>query len=496
MTALLAVAFFFHAEPLDMPGAEAYLVTEPSGERRLEDRYDELDLWTSRAVLGRWSDDTGRMLAVSRLREAAPRFAGGSMTREKYVSNVALIDRKKGDAQRAEAIARLSPFPLPEEPASPRQEIRGMESVLYWHGTNTASLVCSFLPVGAPDWYLAVWDLAEGDEIAVSRDVFEEEFLARWDEIVERDLRSEADTLDPDLVKAAARAERREVRARERALPRRPADRAAAALKRERDLLRADARHSVTNYLDWHVAEAEEFSVLDDLPSNSRAFVTALTNELGVMRAKYAAAVPSPVVTSNVLAVARIYRDRTEYLEALEANDVEGIEWSAAHWSPRRREVVAYLPPDGAGELLKTIRHEAFHQYLSYACSMISASPWLNEGYAQYFEDESSADWGIEVDLEQVAEMLPAVLAMDYDQFYDGSDAARSLKYRVAWSIAYFLEKGAPKVRFDPFKDLKRKYVDALLKNHDMRAATAVAFGTRDDLKLFVSEWKKFWKNM
>ena len=44
--------FFVTADPLDMPRAEAFLVRD-SGTMRLEDRYDRLDLWTSRAVLGR-----------------------------------------------------------------------------------------------------------------------------------------------------------------------------------------------------------------------------------------------------------------------------------------------------------------------------------------------------------------------------------------------------------------------------------------------------------
>ena len=42
---LLAAAMFLRAAPLDMPRAEAYLVTEPSGAMRLEDRYDEFELW-------------------------------------------------------------------------------------------------------------------------------------------------------------------------------------------------------------------------------------------------------------------------------------------------------------------------------------------------------------------------------------------------------------------------------------------------------------------
>ena len=150
----------------------------------------------------------------------------------------------------------------------------------------------------------------------------------------------------------------------------------------ERNLLRRDAHHSIAAYANWHFTGAEEFAVLDDLPS--RSFVETLTNDFPVMRAKYAAALPTPLNGSNVLCVARIYATRDEYLDALETDGITNMTWSAAYWSPQRRELVAYLPPDGGQELLRTIRHEAFHQYLSYATSMISASAWLNEGYAQY----------------------------------------------------------------------------------------------------------------
>ena len=66
MLILAASLFFAHPTPLDMPRAEAYLVRE-GGVRRLEDRFNTLDLWTSRAVLGRWEDDDGRAFMVAKL---------------------------------------------------------------------------------------------------------------------------------------------------------------------------------------------------------------------------------------------------------------------------------------------------------------------------------------------------------------------------------------------------------------------------------------------
>lgn len=472
MLLLAATLWFAQPAPLDMPRAEAYLVKDSEGDLWLEDRYDELDLWTGRTVLARWNDREGRQLTVSKLETTAPLFAGQTMTRERFASALEPLPPKRLDL-RDQAIARLSPFALPEEPDSPRQDLHGFSKVQYLHGTNTSAVVCAFLPEKAPAWYLAVWHLLPEDDIDTAVESFEDDFLAKWDVRKKEGLRAETGA---EAQKKMARPHRR---------PR----------YEERDLLRADAVHSVTNYPNWHVTASTEFVVLDDLPADNAA-VAALTNELTVMRAKYAATVPSPVKGSNVLAVARIFKDRDEYLMALDDNDVEGMEWSAAYWNSLQRELVAYLPSGGSRELMKTFRHEAFHQYLSYACSMIPTSPWLNEGYAQYFEDENATDWGLEVDLDQLADLLPAVMRMGYGAFYSGSSAERQLKYRMVWSMAYFLEKGAPKVRFEPFKDVKKTYVESLLRHQDPVRATAEAFGTEDNFKKFIAEWKKFWASM
>ncbi len=148
---------------------------------------------------------------------------------------------------------------------------------------------------------------------------------------------------------------------------------------------------------------------------------------------------------------------------------------------------------------MRTIRHEAFHQYLSYASSMITVSPWLNEGYAQYFEDEQSADWGEGFDMtdenvDRMAAAIPGILLMDYERFYDGSDLERRFKYRLAWSVVRFIEKGADEVRLKPFAGLKERYMETLLETHDMRQATSAAFKDADLLKKFIAEWKKFWR--
>ena len=453
-----------------MPRAQAFLVKE-NKLLRLEDRFDKTDLWISRSVDGLWRDDDGREFMLATLGVVAPPIAGDKpVTRSDYVSETSAIERKD-EKELFVAIDNLSPIAPSEEFARPRQMPRGYKDVRYYQGTNESAIVCAFLPEKSERWYLASWTLALEDVYGDSLKTFEDEFLMK------RDTWPKGYAVEDE--KASAK---RNKNAKDKEPP------------NERELLRADARHSVALYDNWRVTDGDEFTVLDDI-GNASSFTVSVTNDLKRMRAAYAATVPSPIDGSNVLAVARIFASREEYLDALEANDHGDIEWSAAYWSPQRRELVAYLPPDGSEKLNETIRHEAFHQYLSYATSMIPTSPWFNEGYAQYFENgPDGPDFVDPADLGQFADQLPALMAMDYDEFYAGTDLGRRLKYRLALTIAVFLEKGAPEVRFEPFKDVKRDYVNALIKTKDMRKATAAAFKTEDNMKLFVREWTKYWK--
>lgn len=481
---ILAASLIFTAPvPLDMPRAEAYLVRE-GGRLTLEDRFNTMDLWVSQAVDGRWVDDDGRVFLLAHLDVAPPATAAAresSVTRKDYAEGRVSIDKRDMKAVRS-AVEALSPVETPEKETRPRSLPRGFKDVDYWQGTNTSAIVCAFLPEKSEVWRLATWQLADGDDFGEAMERFE-------DELFRGDCPAAVAARSPMLASKRPR----------------------GAEASERELLRADARHSVAAYEDWNATDAKEFTILDDLGKDS-AFVVAVTNDLPVMRAKYAETLPTGIDGSNVLCVARIFASRSEYVDAMEAGGVSNMAWSAAYWCPQRRELVAYRPPPGASgssndELLRTFRHEAFHQYLSYAVSMMSASPWLNEGYAQFFEGgvpdpkrrPSKEDWGAEnaslEDLERLATMLPALLMMDYEEFYGGTDADRRLKYHLALSVAIFLEYGTGKIRFDPFKNLKRDYFKGLFETKDMRKATAAAFGRKEKLDLFVAEWLKFWKN-
>ena len=482
---ILAVLSLFFTEPapLDMPRAEAYLVRE-NGAMRLEDRYDRNELWASQAVVGRWMDADGRIFTLANLDWKAPSVElDETVTRAVYAAKRAPMKRVRATggfpSAFRQAVAELSPCPVVDRPRPSRQLPHGFRDVCYWQDpTNYTTVVCTFRREGDESWHLATWALAEGDDYVLKMDAFDRQFLRReFGEFLSARFPGQP---EPHV----------------RCRPERGGA-ASSVQPSERELLRADARHAVAAYPNWHFTGAEEFAILDDLPE--RGFVSTLTNDLAVMRAKYAAALPTFLDGSNVLSVVRLYADREEYLGALALDGATNLFWTAAYWCPSRRELVAHLSAGGERELMRTVRHEAFHQYLSYATAMTPVSPWLNEGYAQYFEDEASGSWGEGLDVtdefvDRMAANLPALLAMDYEAFYEGDDFDRLCKYRAAWSVVRFIEKGADKVRLKPFAGLKERYMRELVETHDMRRATAVAFRNADTLGLFVDEWKKFWK--
>ena len=453
--------FFVHSAPLEMPRAEAYLCHEGKN-YYLEDRYNVLDLWTSQAVVGSWYDDDGRTFTWAKLEYELPPFLDDVKTRFDYESGKTKINLKRPDKV-FDAIEAVVPFEIDEKFEEPHQLPRHFQEVRYY-GTNTNVVVCAFLPEKAkgraaaePCWQVCVWD-------GGTREEFEKEWFGDFKPCRGGEV---------EKVGSARRADRT-----------------------ERELLKRDVEHSVSAYDEWHFTDAGEFVVVDDLAA-SREFVTTLTNELTKARAEYMKVMPCPLSGTNTLAVIRIYHDREEYL----AIAGEEMAWTAAYWSPVRREIVAYLPEGDEAKLLKTMRHEAFHQYLSYGASMIAASPWINEGYAEWFEDSCASlsgvrgapalPWTTTEEVEVAAMYLPTLLGMDYEMFY-GEAAERN--YVLAKSVAYFLENGADEVRFKPFATMKADYLQALIETKDMKKATAAAFGSVERLKLFVNEWSKFYK--
>ena len=463
------------ADPMEMPKAEAYLVTD-DGKNRLEDRFDTFDLWMALTVRGRWRDASGNEFCIARIVAELPYYQmSTTSTRAKFRKSLKPLG-VKDDAKRDEAVFALSPVDV-GCPVRPRRSgQRNLIELLRYPATNDNVLVYAFRPRTpeareTPNWYFVSVVGASGEDTKELRESVEDAFL---DEVYLPALRSRGD-LPPPVPDDAD----------------------------ETMLLRDDYRRSVVNYSEWHFTSSGDLMIADDLDSQFRApFISTLTNELPRLRREYAEAMPSRLYEAFHPAAIRVFRSREEYLAYV------GVEakWTAALWSSERRELVLYLSENGVENLLRTVWHEAFHQYLSYACSMISASPWINEGHAELFEHahfdskgklvfEQTYEYSqfIQSNAATLAELLPALFTLDYDEFYAGEQQERETKYRLAWSVAFFLQVGAPNVRFRPFENLRSDYIQALISTRNGLRATQKVL-TDEVRKNLVDEWLAFWR--
>lgn len=454
------------AEPVEMPRAEAYIVGD-SGGSVLEDRYDVFDLWYADSMRGRWRDADGNRMSIGRIRLKIPGDAGDVVrTRRDFAARYADAVRPDDLEALDDAVYLLSPVEVSARVAPRRSQRQNLAALWRYETTNANAFVYAFRPRGrqriVTDWYLVSLVSDEPDA---------PDAIDRWlDEV-----RWIGDSGEP--------------------LP--PSGNA------ETGLLAEDYRRNIVNYGDWHFTAASNVVVVDNIAAPERsAFISALTNGLPKMQAAYRAALPSPLADDTHIAAVRIFDSRSEYLDYVGWD----MQWSAALWSPQRRELVMFYPMDGASAMLRTVWHEALHQHLDYACSMLQMPPWFNEGHAVLFENshfdstgrlvfdvDREASAAINSDVPGLAGQLPALLAMDYADFYAGSDEERRMKYRLAWSLAYFLQVGAPEVRFQPFRNLRSDLMKSLVRTRRRSDAMRDVMGGEMTENL-IKEWISFWK--
>ena len=460
------------AEPVEMPRATAYLVTGADGGYRLEDRYKVFDLWRADAIRARWVDGEGNRFSICRLRQKPPDDTeDGDRTRLDFRARHAKAALGPKDLESLdEAAYLLAPADVEERLRPRRSQRQNLAALWRYSTTNSAAQVYAFRPrveTGKrSDWYLAS---------LVSEDPEAEEKMSAW--------LDEVSAVRNPVAKASAGA--------------------GSPSATETDLLAEDYRRNVANYSGWHFTSASNIVVVDSMSGSAREpFVRALTNTLSRMQAEYRAVAPSPLSDDSHIAAVRVFGTREEYLAYVGTD----MKWSAALWSPQHRELVMYLPETGVERLLRTAWHEAFHQHLDYACSMIQAPAWFNEGHAVLFENTHfdmdgrivfdavpEAVAAVKPDAESLAGQLPALFAMDYPDFYSGDSGERELKYHLAWSVAFFLQTGAPDVRFQPFKNLRADMMRELVRTRDRNAASRTVLSGEMEKDL-VDEWLAFWR--
>lgn len=471
-------------EPVPMPQAHAYLIGA-GDELACEDRFDPCELWFSAQCCGRWRDGAGNRLVLGRMTTRLPAFD------EAFVSRAAFAQAMSDDAwqldpeseqQVNEWVATFVDAAV-YEPEKVKLNAFTLDDVLRYPCGEKGTLVYALRPrrIGsAPSlgWYCLVLRAPGEADVGALRDQFEERFIGGID-------------------RPAAMSKSKGVTAKE----------VEAETKRGEEVelvdhpVRAEAIKSVENYDDWWFAETSGYVILSDVITQiGKTVVRDLQRELPVLRRGYGRLVP-PLTAANEVSLVRLFASREDYMRYVGAENA----WTGGMWMPARRELVLFLQ-NSQEDLMRVIRHEAFHQYLSYATCMLSAAPWLNEGHACLFESSRVDAKGkllIEEDAERAflltqnldlaADLLPLLLMDTYETFYAEDALARKMKYALAWGFAYYLQKGVPQERESPAAAIMPDYLSALMESHDRAASTAVALAPVD-MAILQDRFRQFWR--
>ena len=471
------------ADPVPLPQANAYLLVGGETLAR-EDRFDPYELWYNTQCCARWHDPSGNRLIIGRVTHRLPTFSEERVSRARFGAELADDAHLVDPRNRLHINEWVATFAGVQVYEPERLKLNGfsLDEVLAYPCDTPGTLVYAFRPrrVGNArnfDWFCVMLK-APAEKVDVLQALFEEQFLGQINlpSRLNKDEGAEAEEVSA-------------LRRGERLLVDEPAH-----------PVRVEARKSVENYENWWFAETEGYIILSDIDTDiGRSLIRELQETLPAMWQAYAKLVP-PLTRETEVALFRLFQAREDYVRYVGTEHA----WSSGMWMPGRRELVLFLQSDKE-DLMKVIRHEAFHQYLSHATCMLNAAPWLNEGHACLFENADVDNRGkVKIpedplrcpllldNLDTAVTLLPFLLRAAYDEFYDGTAAGRKLKYAMAWGLVYYLQKGAPLERNTPFNSILSDYSAALAQTHDRQQATLVAF-KQVDMAVFQENFREFW---
>ena len=471
------------ADPVPMPQAHTFLLVAGDDLTR-EDRFDPFELWYANQCCARWYDALGDQLVIGRMTRQLPSFGEDNVSREQFADalndDANLISPEKPDEVN-EWVATFVDATV-YKPTAVKLNAFSLDDVRFFPCDATNLLIYAFRPrrtgnAKEYDWFCVTFQASGENGPQALRELFEEQFLSR---IALPNRASEDEGVQSEEVRAQPKGEK---------LP--PPSNQPACV---------EARKSIENYDTWWSAEAEGYTILSDVHTDiGKSVIRDLQETLPALRKAFAKLVP-PIAHDNDASLIRLFQSRDDYVRYVGKEQA----WTGGVWIPGRRELVLTQGTDKA-EMMRIIRHESFHQYLSYAYATIPPAPWMNEGHACFFEnarvdskkkitiDEDPARCPLLVEnIELAVALLPQVLQADYPTFYSGNATERSLKYAVAWGLAYYLQKGAPLERNTPFRSILQDHAAALAQTRSYSEATQQAF-SQIDMPVFQDNFREFW---
>ena len=474
------------ADPVPPPEAHPYLLVSTDTLTR-EDLFSPYELWYALECCARWSDDAGNRLVIGRV---AHRFvaAGETFVSRQSFSQFLTRTSAQINPRDAEHIHQwVEDFVGMEvgEAETVKANAFNLDELIRFPIDDPNTLIYAFQPrrvgnASNPDWFCVILDAPDAPDADELKRQFEEHFIRKI-ALPSRTSKDEGATVE-ELTVATTKRDPPVID-----IPDHP--------------VRVEARKSIENYDDWWIAETEGYVILSDVDSSTgKTFIGDLQTTMPHLKHAFMKLVP-PLTTEPDISSIRIFRNRADYIRYVG----EEHSWTGGLWMPARRELVLIHSAD-LNALMRTLRHESFHQYLSYAYCMIAAPPWMNEGHAVLFENASvSAKGKVTLDediqkvnllldnMELVVEALPDFLKFDYATFYDGTSEQRQLKYAMAWGIIYYLQKAAPQERNTPFKTFLSDLADALAETRKYPIANEQVLETID-MPVFQENFSEFWR--
>lgn len=480
-----------NSKPEMLAQFKTFTYTLTSGEESFkQDRFDPRELWYASQHGGQWLDNDGNTLVIGQATKQLPKFPEPHVVREEFEEALAAPANQVAPDTPASTSAWVESFAdaKPGAPVNLRTSSNyGLHDALFIPNPDNQRLIYLFrVKISTPagrrvpsDWYCAVINLADAKDNQKARSNFESQFLTKVTAAPRTYTNTQSDQRAKELLPTRAAAS-------SSAIPDSPS--------------RIAARKSIANMKEWWFAETQEYIFLSDVRSaTGRALVKEMQQNMPHLRGAYAKLIPpfEPLTDANVV---RIFETQEAYKQYVG----EKLEWSSGLWSPMQRELVILSQGRDHAKTIEIIQHEGFHQYLFFATSMITSLPWYNEGHACFFEaaqvdrqgavkiPENSRAQHLMANLEAAAKHIPALLTMDYDLFYAKEDEMRSLNYTSAWALIYYLRKGAPLERTNPYAQILDKYLAVLKTSKSSATATTEAF-YNIDMKKLQEDFTNFW---
>ena len=192
-----------------------------------------------------------------------------------------------------------------------------------------------------------------------------------------------------------------------------------------------------------------------------------------------------------------VFKEKKDFLVYAKRLDVKSRHDALGFFHPRPGtggEIVTYKREDGDNHTMRTLYHEATHQFVQMLTGKKNPPPlWVNEGLAVYFESSRWHRGKLQtgrIPKDRLAQLQKALRDGTYAHLTDlvarGDDTFDALCYAESWSLVYFFVKadnGRRSARFTSyFRALKAgaKH-DAAFKKH----LTA-------DIPRLERRWKRF----